>query len=442
MNKNLPSDVFEPIDQASRLATHWTSSAGLKLICAAIGTPIFIYSAEQIVRNARRVKDAAAAAGLAKRVSLYVPFFPNANPHVLAPLREEGIGILVQMPNEHDILVGHGFRDFIVSPGHVSNEEIAFWGAKQYRTFLASLDEVEFALREKAETISVRVDSLGCDKPGIKVGQLASLATMLKQYGRTLECFEVYCGSGNSLAGMVGIVKQIFQIYLDHFPDAQSINFAGGHGFDYEKWGEEEKHFDWRSYFESIAELATGMGIPERVRFLFEPARDILADAGVLITEIKRDVITNPNGSILVTDGTRMLMPSAQLRNRPHNTVFLDRNFNEIWDESFSRACKIRGRTILRNDYILPGEALVPRAVCRGDHLMIMDVGAYCATQHMEFLNVPPAGEVLVDVNGTAHLITEPGRQLDKWRNLLVEPRAILSAPPQADPESHQAKTY
>lgn len=411
----------------SRLAAHWVSTVDLTSICAATGTPVFIYSEAQLIKNLRRVKAAAASAGLAGRLSIYVPFFPNAHPLILQPLRDEGAGILLQMPNEYAIVTQHGFSDFIVSPGHVSDDEIAFWNEKGYPIFLASIDEVRFALDQKAQTISVRIDSLGSDKPGIKLEQMTDLAALLKSYGRTLECFEVYCGSGNSLAEMVDIARQIFQIYLDHFPTARSLNFAGGHGFNYDKWGGEEKHFDWETYLHSIYNLAREMEIPETLRFLFEPARDVLADIGVLVVGIKRKIITHAAGSIVVTDGSRMLMPSAQLRNRPHNTVVLDKYFHEIIDRADSTECKIRGRSILRNDYILPGQASVPNSVKAGDYLIIMDVGAYCATQHMEFLNVPPAGEVMVAADGTAYLVTKPGDNLDKWRNVLPQ-RKVLAA--------------
>jgi diaminopimelate decarboxylase len=428
MNLSLTSEGFTENCLGPRLTNHWASSVDLSLICATVGTPVFVYSEAQLIKNVRRIKSAISAAGLDDRVSIYVPFFPNANPHILQPLRNEDVGILLQMPNEYAIMTHHGFSDFIISPGHISNDEIAFWNTKGYPTFLASIDEIAFALSDEAETISVRIDSLGSDKPGVKVEQLANLAELLKSYDRNLECFEVYCGSGNSLDNMVDIVRQIFQIYLDHFPTARSINFAGGHGFDYEKWDEAEKHFDWETYFREIQRLAKAMGIPETLKFLFEPARDVLADIGVLVAGVKRNIVTHSIGSIVVTDGSRMLMPSAQLRNRPHNTVFLDSQFREIPENAQTTACKIRGRSILRNDYILSGEAAVPNTVRAGDYLMILDVGAYCATQHMEFLNVPPAGEVLVDaMGGQPHLVTRPGDELDKWRNVLPE-REVIAA--------------
>lgn len=417
-----------PCLDAHHLENHWVSTANLADICAKSGTPVFVYSENQIVKNFRRIKSAYCAAGLEGRVALYIPFFPNANPHVMKPLHNEGAGILLQMPNEYELLTQYGFDRFIISPGHVSNQELSYWNAKDHLVFLASLDEIAFAIEQNAPTISARIDSLRSDKPGVKVEQLGQLAQMLKVSGRTLECFEVYCGSGNSLQDMVDIVREIFQMFVEHFPSAKSINFAGGHGFSYELWDEEQKHFDWLTYFLAIRDLAAEMKIPESVRFLFEPARDVLADSGVLVSSVKRDVVRHSNGHIVVTDSSRMLMPSAQLRNRPHNTVFLDANFHEITDYTDAGKAKIRGRTLLRNDYPIPGEVTVPASVKTGDYLLVLDVGAYCATQHMEFLNVPPAGEVMVGKDGHARMVSKPGDAADKWRNLLPEPQLVSFA--------------
>lgn len=413
---------------AGRLSDHWISEVNLRAVSAAAGSPVFIYSHAQLTKNVRRIKRAIEQAELSGRVKIYVPFFPNANPHIMKPLAEEGAGLLLQMPNEYAVVTQAGFSDFIVSPGHVSDEEIAYWTGKSYPVFLASLDEIGFALSRQARTVSARIDSLGSDKPGIKIGELAKLSEMLDAHGRSLECFEVYCGSGNTLSDMVGIARKVFEIFLAYFPTARSINFAGGHGFDYARWDEDEKHFNWPEYFRGISSLAREMGIPESISFLFEPARDVLADAGVLIVGVKRNIITTASGRVLATDGSRMLMPSAQLRGRLHNVVALDSSFRELTTPGSLQSCKLRGRSILRNDYILPGETLVPDVVGVGDYLAIMDVGAYCATQHMEFLNVPPAGEVLIGADGIARMITQPGNDLDKWRNVLMSPKLIEAA--------------
>ncbi|MFJ7768044.1 hypothetical protein ACIQ1J_06415 [Streptomyces sp. NPDC097107] len=409
------------------LSESWLSKIDLKLIADQVGTPVFVYSEAQFRKNLARVRQAAVDAGLGGRVEFYIPFFPNSNPHHLAPLKEmDGFGVLVQLPSEYRILRAHGFDNFIVSPGHVSDEEISFWDSTQSPTFLASLDEVQHSLVAEAASISVRVDSLDSGKPGIKYGELDKLSSLLKQHGRELDCVEVYCGSGNSLDDMVRTVEEMFDVFQRHFPKVRGINFAGGHGFDYDAHAEADKHFDWPLYFRRLADAAQRMGIPEDVRFLFEPARDVLADTGALLMSVQRSVITTPVSSIVVTDGCRMLMPSAQLRNRGHNTAFLDQDMSEIINDRGISAA-VRGRTILRNDYLLPGEVHVPEGVDETSHMVILDTGAYCATQHMEFLNVPPAAEVLVNSDGSMDLVTAAGDELDKWRNLLDEKQPVKS---------------
>ena len=129
---------------------------------------------------------------------------------------------------------------------------------------------------------------------------------------------------------MINILEQVFEIFKTYFPDARSIDFAGGHGSVYDKWEESEKHFDWKEYFDALRAKATRFGVPGHVKFLFEPARDVLADVGALLLGVKRDIVTNPVANVVVTDGSRMLMPSAQLRARRHNIVFLDEDMMEI----------------------------------------------------------------------------------------------------------------
>jgi len=408
----------------SRLDCSWLSQADLQLVVDTVGTPAFVYSEDQLRRNVRRIKDAAAAVGLQDRAELYIPFFPNANPHVLAPLRDMGAGLLLQLPSEYRILRQHGFDQFIISPGHVSDEEISFWSTTGYPTFLASLDEIAHALEAEAPSISARIDSLDSGKPGIKLAQLDKLTGLLRSYDRDLECFEVYYGSGNSRDDMIGVIELLFRIFQEHFPSARSINFAGGMGFVYEQWEESEKHFDWAEYFRALRATADRMGVPEHIKFLFEPARDVLADTGALLVGIKRDVITSPVSSLVVTDGSRMLMPSAQLRDRSHNIAFLDASMKEIRSE-YGVPAAIRGRTILRHDYILPGDYWVPEGVDHQSHLLILDAGVYCATQHMEFLNVPPAAEVVVDCEGALHVVSARGDDFDKWRHLLPDKKPL-----------------
>jgi len=405
----------------------WIDQSILQIIARNVGTPVFIYSEERLLQNVQRMKDAAADAGIDKRTAFYVPFFPNSNPHLLKSFQRLGIGILLQLPAEYEILSRVGFDDFIVSTGHISDDDIKFWAGTGHPIFLSSLDEINYLLENCGQAaVNVRFDSLSSGKPGLKYSELAALSTMLKSRGRKLDCFELYCGSGNSVDSMIGVIEQLFMIFKTYFPDATSLNFAGGFGFDYEEKDEPRKHFDWDQYFAGLAEIAERYNIPRHIKFLFEPARDILADVGVLLLRVERKMITHPGARRVLTNGSRVLMPSAQYKERHHNVLFLDANMAEI--RSNRVGASLRGRSILRHDYILPGEYLVPECIGPRDHVLILDVGAYCATQHMEFLNIPPAAEVLVDQEGAAFLVTSHGDKFDKWRYLLPDRNALTDS--------------
>lgn len=402
----------------------WLSSTDLQLITQQVGTPVFIYSEAQLLRNVERIKNAAKAAGIDTRVEFYVPFFPNSNPHLLSSFQNEGIGLLLQLPCEYEILRRFGFDKFIVSTGHVSNKDISFWAETGYPIFLSSLDELHYLLQSHGQaSINVRFDSLSSGKPGIKYSELKALSDLLKDNGRELDCFELYCGSGNSVDNMISVIEQVFMIFRTYFPHAKAINFAGGFAFEYEERDECKKHFEWDKYFKKLRELAERYEVPRHVKFLFEPARDILGDVGALLLSVQRSIIKHPGANRLLTNGSRVLMPSAQYKERRHNVIFLDSTMTEIKSEVVPSA--LRGRGILRHDYILPGEYLVPDCISSEDYLLILDVGAYCATQHMEFLNIPPAAEVLLDKIGVPNLITLHGDKYDKWRYLLSERKEL-----------------
>lgn len=421
---NDDAGTLPPVD--NQLVNGWISTSDLQQIAQQVGTPVFIYSEKQLLRNVERIKGAAEAAGIDNRVEFYVPFFPNSNPHILSSFQNAGIGILLQLPSEYEILRRFGFDRFIVSTGHVSDEEISFWAKTGYPIFLSSLDEVYYLLRNHSQaSINVRLDSLSSGKPGIKYSELKMLSDLLKDSGRELDCFELYCGSGNTVDNMISIIEQVFMISRTYFPNVNAINFAGGFGFDYEERDECKKHFEWNKYLKKLREIADCYGVPHDVKFLFEPARDIFGDIGVLLLSVQRSVIMHPGANRLLTNGSRVLMPSAQYKERRHNVIFLDSTMTEIKSNVVPAA--LRGRGILRHDYVLPGEYLVPDCIGSQDYLLILDVGAYCATQHMEFLNIPPAAEVLLDRAGSAHLITSHGDKFDKWRYLLPDRKELKS---------------
>lgn len=410
----------------NQLGNGWIKKADLKLIAQRVGTPVFIYSEAQLIKNVQRIKDAVAVSGIENKVEFYVPFFPNSNPHVFKPFQDLGMGLLLQLPSEYELLRKYGFDKFIISTGHVSDKDIDYWAGTGYPMFLSSMDEIRSLVEKHPKaSLNVRFDSLSSGKPGIKYNELQVLVDFLKSQGRELDCFELYCGSGNSVDNMISIIEQVFMIFKTYFPTAKAINFAGGFGFDYQEKNEFKKHFEWDKYLRKLKENANRYGISRDVKFLFEPARDILGDVGALLLSVERGLISHPGVNRVLTNGSRVLIPSAQYKERRHNVIFLDSDMTESKSRNVPAA--LRGRGILRHDYVLPGEYMVPDSVSVGDYLLILDVGAYCATQHMEFLNIPPAAEAVVDQSESIYLITSHGDKFDKWRYVLPQRKELGS---------------
>lgn len=395
----------------------WLTPDVIRRVALSVGTPVFVYSEAQLRENAHRILSAAQASGLGSRIRPYIPFFPNSNPHLFSILQSVGMGALVQMPSEHRVLARQGVRDFIASTGYLSNAEVAEWLEFGCPLFLSSLDEIEYVIdRHPDVPIFARLDSLSSGKPGVKYGQLAELRSLLDRKNRGLEGFELYCGSSHSPQEMVGFLEQVFMIYRTYFPEAKTIDLAGGYGFDYEELDRDRKHFDWDLYLRQLAEAAARYDVPDSVDFMIEPARDLLADVGVLLLSVTRDPVLQPGSNQLVSDGSRMLMPSAKMKNRQHNVLFIGSDGSEL--AAGNRRAVLRGRGILRHEQILPAEVSIPDQIGEGDRLLILDVGAYCATQHMEFLNMPGAAEVLIDEDSEIGVLTNHGGEEDKWRHL------------------------
>jgi diaminopimelate decarboxylase len=126
------------------------------------------------------------------------------------------------------------------------------------------------------------------------------------------------------------------------------------------------------------------------------------------------------------TDGSYVHMPSATIRTRQHRLQFYDLSFSRVLEDASSeKAGFLSGNTTLSSDRLFPGIIYFPSRLKEGDYIILEDVGAYCATQHMDFLNKAPCPEVLVRKNGSLELITERGTPTDKIRYALQSPQRI-----------------
>jgi len=164
--------------------------------------------------------------------------------------------------------------------------------------------------------------------------------------------------------------------------------------------------------------------LPETVVLSIEPGREIFVDAGEFITKVvrirQRD--SQPVQSVFV-DGSFVFMPSATMRARKHRTAFFDADFNAI--EELNGYCVLGGCAALSSDYLFKGVVKSPRKVKKDSYVVVKDIGAYGASQHLEFLNKRPAAEVLVRKSGSIEVITQRGDFTDRVRHILPVPEPL-----------------
>lgn len=397
----------------------------LKQIIEDVGSPVFIYSEETIRRNIRRVRKAISNSNIQSPIKIYVSYFANSNPHIVSLFEKEKVGLTLQSFEENEQLKEHFLSiPRVVSPTHLSKKDIEYFVKERIQVNYATLSNLEWALEKGLKSPSIRVDLSpeSNQRQGIKPDQFNDVRHMLREYDLHLSGIHLYAGTGNDLDIHLKYQARALEC-LQQFPELEKINFGGGFKFDYEK----QRHFDWNTYFNELKINIYKYKIPKNVEISIEPGREVLADTGLLVVQVTGiEKVVGRQTHEIFTDGSYVHMPSATLRARQHRLLFYDSKYNRISENTrLEKAGFLSGNTTLSSDRLFPGVVYFPSSLKEDNYIVLEDVGAYCATQHMDFLNKSPCPEVLIRENGSLELITERGKPTDKTRYVVHSPRII-----------------
>ena len=389
------------------------------------GTPLYIYSRATIERHWHAFDQ---AAGDRPHLVCYA-VKANSNIAVLNVLARLGSGFDIVSKGElaRVLQAGGDARKVVFSGVGKKSEEIQFALEQGIHCFNveseAELDRIQKVAKalNKVAPISLRVN------PDVDAGTHPYISTGLKEnkFGVSIEdAYKIYDkASGYSHINVIGIDSHIgsqlteIQPFLDALDrvlllvdtlaergiQLTHIDVGGGLGVCYEN--EQPPHPN--EYAKAIADKLQGRDIS----LIYEPGRAIMANAGILVTEVEF-LKTNQERHFAIVDGAMNDLIRPSLYQAWQNIIPVTEKQNVE-----SRCYDIVGPVCETGDFLGKSREL---AIEEGDLLAVRSSGAYGFTMSSNYNSRPRSAEIMVDRN-KAYVIRERETIASLWQgeNLL-----------------------
>lgn len=389
------------------------SAVRLSAICAAVGTPAYVYSARALLDNLARVRAAFAES----RPQIHYSAKANANLSVLRVLIDAGAGIdavsageihrallagvapsrvvfagVGKTPDEIDYAVAHGVGWFNVE----NVEELRIINSMAEARGVRS----RVALRLNPDVTADTDPHIATGHSGAKFGLLADtireiLATTHSY--PSLDFAGIHVHIGSQLRDVSATVRAI-QHALDlirPYPFIRTVNIGGGLAVRYTP---DDPAPDWDGFGAALAPHLRGYDV------LLEPGRAIAASAGVLLVRVL--YVKHQGGrTFVITDGSMAELMRPALYHARHQILPVRRS------DSAPVIVQVVGPVCETTDTLGHDVALPP--VSAGDLLAICTTGAYGMVMASNYNARPRPPEVMVNADGTTWHIARQRETFD-----------------------------
>ncbi|MCB8746751.1 diaminopimelate decarboxylase [Rhodoferax sp. U2-2l] len=393
----------------------------LATLAPTYGTPLWVYDAPTIERQiaALRAFDVIRFAQKA-----------NSNTHILRLMKRCGVMVDAVSLGEIERALAAGY-----TPGvHHGHAEIVFTADLLDRATLARV--ADLGVPVNCGSIDM-LDQLGAASPGHPVwlrinpgfghghsnktntggehskhgiwhADLPLACEAVRANGLTLMGLHMHIGSGvdythlqEVCGAMVALVKTVQEQGLD----LQAISAGGGLSIPYQAG---EPQIDTAHYFSlwdaARQQIAAMLG--HAVALEIEPGRYLVAESGVLVTEVRATKTMGSNPFVMVDAGFSDLMRPSMYGSF-HGMTLMHADGSAV--EGALQDTVVGGPLCESGDVFTQGEGGVvlkrPLPVaCVGDLLVLHDTGAYGASMSSNYNTRPLIAEVLVE-DGQARLI-------------------------------------
>ncbi|MBQ0930744.1 diaminopimelate decarboxylase [Ideonella sp. 4Y16] len=240
-------------------------------------------------------------------------------------------------------------------------------------------------------------------KHGIWHAQLDAALAAVRQHGLQLVGLHMHIGSGVDYGHLQQVCQAMVDLVKRADCDLQAISAGGGLSIPYR---EGDARINTTHYFSlwNTARQAVATHLGHGVHLEIEPGRYLVAESGVLLTEVRATKPMGDNRFTLVDAGFSDLMrPSMYGAYHAMSLIAQDGTPRATVDTVVAGPLCESGDVFTQGDGGVVQRRALPEARV-GDLLVLHDAGAYGASMSSNYNSRPLAAEVLVD-GGQARLI-------------------------------------
>ncbi len=369
------------------------------------GTPLYVYSTEQIKRNIVKIKE------VFEDIPLKIVFAVKANNNIqlLKRMHSFGIGADVVTIGEIEAAkrAGIPYSNMVINGNAKTEKEIEYAIKNDFFMInIDSPDEYEI-VEELAKKIGKKPNISFRLNPDVDPKTHPHISTGLKKnkFGINFEVGyllikEAHKSPYVNLKGIhTHIGSQILEVspFYDAFSkikeflyrlrkkgiELQYYNIGGGWGIDYKRTGEGLNLFEYK---EKIVPLLKSMNI----QLIFEPGRFLIGNAGALLGKVLLTKTNEGKRFIFVDIGMNDLIRPS-LYDAYHHILPIEKK------EAPIITADIMGQLCESGDKVAQ-EREVPDME-RGEYLVVCDTGAYGYSMASNYNSRPKPKEILIEDN-------------------------------------------
>ncbi|MFP1902613.1 diaminopimelate decarboxylase [Lonsdalea quercina] len=397
--------------------SHALNADSLRALPSRFGSPVWAYDADTIISRVAQLRDFDTIRFAQKACS---------NIHILALMRQRGVKVDSVSLGEIERALAAGFQ-----PG-TPDHEIVF-----------TADLLDHATLERVAALNIPVNAGSVDmlnqlgvvspghpvwlrvnpgfghghsqktntggensKHGIWYGDLPLALAAIERYQLKLVGLHMHIGSGVDYGHLEQVCDAMVRQVIDFGQDLEAISAGGGLSIPY-RYGEES--IDTQHYYGlwngARERIAAHLGHP--ITLEIEPGRFLMAEAGVLVAEVRAVKAMGSRHFVLVDAGFNDLMRPAMYGSY-HHISLLPGDGRDL-DGAALRDTVVAGPLCESGDVFTQQagggvETIALPDAKVGDYLVFHDTGAYGASMSSNYNSRPLLPEVLFE-GGAPRLI-------------------------------------